>query len=60
MNLFKHQTDIIEIFKSKLPSTNLPEYKKEYIVSILWNAIHQANEIRFKDLQKEIENLKKQ
>ena len=60
MNLYKHQNDIIEIFESKLPSTNLPEYKRQYIVNLLWETIHQANDIRTQDLEKEIEKLKKQ
>jgi len=59
MNLYKHQIDIIEIFESKLPSTNLPEYKRQYILNLLWESIHRANDIRANDIEKEIENLKK-
>ena len=58
MNLYKHQTDIIEIFESKLPRALLSDRKEDAIVKLLWEAVHEANEKRTKDLEKEIEKLK--
>ena len=59
MNLYKHQTDIIEIFESKIVRAELSDRKQDLIIKLLWETIHQANEIRTKDLEKELGNLKK-